>query len=165
MKKISCFVLFCCVLLFCGCKREIRFTCEKPLEQTDFRLFFSGLSTEIIEMSASGELHGKDFPDIEDKIIPFYLVYKENLVYCNDLFLRNRNAHFDLRLILHPSQTPKNAVLEIIYKNRRYPEESYHQYVVVNLTKDESIELPPESYVAAEWENIKVNILPRDRTK
>lgn len=110
MKKIS-ILVFCCVLLLCCCKREISFTCEKPLVQTDFRLLFSGLSTDIIEMPASGELHGKDFPDIEEKLIPFYLVYKENLVYCDVLFLRNINAH------------------------------------------------------AAEWENIKVNILPRDRTK
>ncbi len=165
MKKIFCIVMFFCVLMLCGCNQVISFTCEKPLEQTDFRLFFSGLSTDIMEMPIDGELQGKDFPDIEDKFVPFYLVYKGNLVYYNVLFLRNRNASFNLCLKLHPSQLSEIAVLEITYKNKRYAEESYHQYVVVNVTKDESMELPPESHVAAEWENIKENILPLNRSK
>lgn len=141
--------------LLMGCKQKISFTCESPCVQQDFRLFFSGLSDDIIEMPANGELHGKDFPDIDDKIVYFFLVYKGNLVYFDVMYLENVHNPFNLSLILHSSQLPQTNVLEIIYKNKKNPKGNNHSYVVLNLDKDECQGLQLTGYRLSVWEKIK----------
>ena len=151
-------IMFVCLLLFAGCKREISFTYEAPFKQNDFKLFFSGLSSDdVTEMPTDGILKGNSLNNIFDKIPIYYLVYKGRLVYFNDIPLNSINNHFSLHFNIHPSQFNKTAILEITYKNKNSSKLNFHKYVVLNL--DEGCEDPPDgSWGQAVWREIKDNM-------
>jgi len=138
-----------------GCNREIRFKCEKPLGQNDFRLFFIGLSSDIMEMPANGKICGRSLNHLEDKSPNYLLVYKKHLVSYGAINLDNTNDHFNLRFIIHPSQFDTTAILEIKYKNMNSPNNNYHKYEVIKL-EDSSGNLPSDgSWAQAAWAQIE----------
>ena len=151
-------IWFVCVLIFTGCKREIDITYEAPFEQNDFKMFFSGLSSDsIVEMPSDGYMEGNSLSNIFDKLPIYYLVYKGRLVYFNAIPLNSINDHFCLHFDVHPSQFNRIAILEISYENKSNSQLNFHEYVVLNL--DEGCEDPPDgSWGQAVWEEIKENI-------
>lgn len=143
------------MLLFMSCRKEISFTCEAPLNQNDFKLFFLGLSSDIMEIPANSKICGKSLSNIEDKVPNFLLVYKKRLVYYGYMPMDNINDHFNLCFSIHPTQFATTAILEIEYKNSDSSQLNYHEYVIVKM-EDSGENLPPDgSWANTAWEQLK----------